>query len=410
MRTAAATRSDQTMSTGAPSERWRLYLIWVLLTVSLLSWRSRVFYSGGLDPTVAAKAVLTFFAIALASVNRPRNDTVLGSRSLLIIGAYLAFTTVGGWTGGSALASSVLAVRVLMVAAAVVFVMRSTPPGEAVRSAMVGMGSVGLVLSAAALPTYLSTGRLGGGLLPINPNDLAMLLGPPFIWLLWLVLRGNSRPFHGVALVLFLALSYMTGSRTGLVALVVAAMVVVVKSPRIPPFGFAAFALSLPAVFYVLSFTGALAAFVGRDGTGNVTTLNSRTIAWTAVFSAHFDFSHRWFGGGLSTKSVTVSGQFWTTQVVDSSWVSAYIQAGILGLALLTLWSISSLVMSFQRRNEHSALWAGLIVFAVIRSGLQSGLIDSAVLFVVMLIPSLALDTRSATSVPVAPATSRWLR
>ncbi|MBE7189073.1 MAG: hypothetical protein INR67_12375, partial [Jatrophihabitans endophyticus] len=44
----------------------RLYAIWLMLVFSLLAWRNNAYYTGGLDPTVLAKALLGFLAAGLA--------------------------------------------------------------------------------------------------------------------------------------------------------------------------------------------------------------------------------------------------------------------------------------------------------------------------------------------------------
>lgn len=374
---------------------WRLYAVWILLIISLVSWRTRVFYTGGVDPTVAAKAALTLIAMALASIRRPIIARIdFGPRTLVITAVYLVSSALGGWASGSAATSSVLAIRSFMVLVTVALVLRSFGEDEAVRTAMFSMCAVGLLIAVAGLPTFAASGRLSGGIFPISPNQLAMLFGPPIIWFLWRMFRGDAPARYGLVVAILLGLCWMTGSRTGIVALLFAAVLTMGTSPRIPRASLFAAVLAFPIAFYILDFTSIVSTFVGRDGTGNVTTLNSRTIAWTAVLNAHPDFSHLWFGGGLSTKTVQVTGQFWDSQVVDSSWVSAYIQAGLVGFILLALWSVTSLIAAFRSPRDRRPLWVGLVVFAVIRSGLESGLIDSAVLFLIMLLPNLALDIR----------------
>ncbi len=395
---AAVAWTDSRTESATRLDAWRMYAVWTILFVSLLPWRTRVFYSGGTDPTVVAKAALTLVAMLVASVRNPHVGRIaLGPRSVVLVAVYVVASGVGGWAAGAGAPSGVLAIRVAIVAATVVLAVRAVGIDEAAKTAMFSMCAVGFVIGAAGLPTFAASGRLSGGILPLNPNDLAMLFGPPTIWFLWKLFRGNAPVRYGAAVILLLGASWMTGSRTGMVALVAAALVVLIATPNIPRPALLSVVLAVPFAFYMLKYTSIISTFVGRNGTGNVSTLNSRTIAWSAVLNSNPDFSHLWFGGGFSTKVVAVAGQFWESQVVDSSWISAYIQAGLIGIIVLALWSITSLISAFRSGPDCRALWAGLVVFALIRSGLQSGLIDSAVLFVVMLLPSIALDLRPAT-------------
>jgi hypothetical protein len=378
-----------------PTSTRRLYVVWILLLASLISWRSGTYYSGGLDPTVIAKALLSVLALALGidAAVRANPRARLGHRTMTILAVYLVATLFGADASGSLLASTVLAIRLLIVAAAICCIMIAYPLADVIRIAMVSMVVVGLACVATGLGS-LAQRQVSGT--PVGPNDLARLFGPPAIWLTWRMVNGATRTITVVAVVGLIGLTVLTGSRTGLVALLVGVIIVLVSAPRLPVGGFLALMAVLPGLFYIVFMTGTLSHFAGRGtGTGGVTTLNSRTIAWSAAFSAPGDFWKHWFGGGLAVKTVAVSGTYWSTQVLDSSWVSAYVQGGIIGITVMGVYALTALVAALRAARPLRALLAALVVYALIRSGLENGLLDSYLLFVVMLIPSLASEVRS---------------
>lgn len=373
----------------------RLMTMWVLLLASLLPWRTGAYYSGGLDPTVIAKAAVGLAALGL-SIEMATHRSArmqLGPRTLVLVGLYVLITLFGAFASGSLLSSGILAVRVVMVAATVALAMVSYPLAQMMRTAMVSMTLVGLASIASGLGS-LSHGGQGGVLNPVTPNDIAMLFGPPTIWLLWRMLNGRTSAMHLVVFVGLCGLTYLTGSRTGLIALLLAAFIVLVQAPKLPIGGFLGLIASLPAAYYVVFFTGTFSKFANRGGTGNVTTLNSRTIAWSAAFSAPMDAWQHWFGAGLDVKTVAVSGTYWQTQVLDSSWVSAFVQGGMVGIALLGLLALVSVVAALRAPRPARALLAALVVYALVRSGLENGLVDSYTMFVALLIPTLASELR----------------
>jgi hypothetical protein len=209
--------------------------------------------------------------------------------------------------------------------------------------------------------------------------------------------QGGARVIHVAVLLGGVGITWLTGSRTGLAALLLACLLVVALAPRLLPGGFVALLASVPLAFYLVGFTGLFAAYFGRGGSENITTLNSRTIAWGAAFLADTDFWQQWFGGGLSVKVVPVTGA-WESQVLDSTWVSTYVQGGFVGLAVVSVWALTTLWRALAAPVSHRGLWVGLAVYAVLRSVLETGLLDSYALFLVILVPSLVSDLRGSQS------------
>ncbi|TWP33485.1 O-antigen ligase family protein [Leekyejoonella antrihumi] len=397
-----AIANRQSVQAGRSNGRLRLVIAWILVVLALLPWRSQTYYSGGVDPTVAVKAVLQIVALVLA-LGRAlpgRLYAALGPRTLAIVFAFVLFACLGGWAAGSPVTSAILGIRILLIVATVALLMVSYPHDVALTSGIMVLAGVGMFCGLSGLGKVGATGRLYGGILPINPNQISLMISPLVIWLVWRMLQAQARLVEYALLVVLFATTWLTGSRTGLVGLIIGIVIVLMYARRLPLGGMLSIIFCMPVLLWIVGFTGVIAGYVGRNGDGHVMTLSSRTIAWSAAFSAPTDFWSHWFGGGLNVTTVSVTGQWWNQQVVDSSWVSAYIQAGVVGVALLALWSFTCLTASFRAPRATRGLMIALVVNAIIRSALETGLIGSFVLFVVMLIPALTCEIRPRTKPP----------
>lgn len=377
-------------------------LVCLLLVFSLLAWRNGVYYSGGFDGVVVAKAAVGCAALAMAWFSAPAGALDrLRPRTLVVTGSYLAVSMIGAMASGSLIPSGVLAVRVAIVLATVAFLVTSFSAAVLIRSLSTSMCAIGAVLAVSGASTYLSgggpaltAGRLAPTLLTVSPNQLALLFGLPILVLMWRITQGRVAVWHIGLLMVLGGLTWLTGSRTGLLGLAMGVVFLLLLAPRVHVGAFITVLVGVPAVLFVATFTAVLSGYFGRGGTENLTTLNSRTVAWQAAFSADRDFFSHWFGGGLSIKTVTVEGAYWDAQVLDSTWVSTFVQAGVLGLLLLGLWSVSTLWWAGRDRTPYRRLWLALAAYAVLRSALETGLLDTYVLFVVMLVPALMVDLR----------------
>ncbi|MGI8867723.1 MAG: hypothetical protein ACR2F6_02430 [Mycobacteriales bacterium] len=375
----------------------RLLLLWVCLVVSVLAWRAGVYFSGGVDPVVAGKSLLVLVALVIAfrETTQSAAGAAIGARSFCLVTAYLVLTSLGAMAAGSIFASVVLAGRVLLLAITIMLTVRAWPLADVFRSLLTAMAAIGLVISVAGARSFLSGGRLTGGILPLNPNQIAFLLGPPILGLFWRLLHGAGCRGDLAAVSVLLGLTWLTGSRTGLLALLLGLVVVVLQVRRIPVPAFVGLVLTLPALLYFGFATNVADSFFSRGGTQSVTTLNSRTIAWHAAFSGGGGFWKEWFGGGLSVKTIPVTGTYWATQVVDSSWVSAFVQGGLIGLILLGVWSVVVLVSALRTPAPWRAFCSAVVVYVIARSVTATGLIDSEAMFLVMF--AIAVSTESVT-------------
>jgi hypothetical protein len=394
MTTASALAAGTHPAQETSRVRWQVTGVWVMLLVSLLTWRTGAFYNGGLDPVVAAKGLLVLVALAISFnlLHRlgPRN--VIGVTSIVLVSSYLLTTLIGALAQGAPFASFVLAVRVGLVAVTVACLVVTLSKDVVLETLCNTLAGIGLLL--ALTGTTAGTGRLQGRLLPVSPNQLALLLGPPILMSLWRLLNGRARKFEGTLLVLLVALTLFTGSRTGLLGLLLAVFILVVMAPRVSTRTFLAVVLGCPAAFYVVAFTPVVSHYFIRQGEGRITTLNSRTIAWQSAFSGGKSFWEQWFGGGLAIKTVSVTGTYWDTQVLDSSWVSAYVQAGALGMILLGIWALATLWRSATSPLPQRSMLLALAAYVLVRSFLENGLLDAFALNVMILVPALLVEAR----------------
>ena len=373
-------------------------MAWILTVVSLLAWRFGVYYSGGVDPVVLAKATLNVvaFLIAFIMVSRRRTGQTLSVRTPLFVLTFVMVSTVGAAAEGNLLASGVLGARLLLVCATVCLLVVACSLEELLDSFVFAMGAIGVVCAVSGASSLSGGGRLSGGIPPIEPNQIGLLVGVPIIWAVWRMTQTGGRAIHLLVVLVGFGITWLTGSRGGLAAVLVACLLVVLLAPRLRLGGFLTMVASIPIIFYVVAFTGLFLAYFNRGGTENITTLNSRTIAWRAAFAADADFWQRWFGGGLSVKLVPVS-ESWDAQVLDSTWVSTFVQAGVIGLVILSLWVLTTMWRTLAAPVPYKGLWVALVVYALLRSVIETGLLDSYVLFLVILVPSLVCDLRNSS-------------
>ena len=112
------------------------------------------------------------------------------------------------------------------------------------------------------------------------------------------------------------------------------------------------------------------------------------------------------FGRGLAAKTVDVSGAYWNTQVLDSSWVSAFVQGGFVGLVLLVLWVLVTAWDTVRTARAGRPLWVALAAYCLVWSFTASGLLDASVLFILMAVTSLASERPAREWSALADASS----
>jgi hypothetical protein len=152
------------------------------------------------------------------------------------------------------------------------------------------------------------------------------------------------------------------------------------------------------AVFYLLfsvTFTDALEHFGTRGGTSSIESAGSRIIAWNAVLDMDRTAMQTLFGEGLAGKLIPVTGQFWTAQIMDSSWFSAFLQAGLIGVLLLIALVIYAAAQALRNARPVNDLFLALVVFIVVRSIFESGLLDASMSFLAFIAVSMCAATQA---------------
>ena len=391
------------------------HLAWTAMVAATIPWRTNTFYESGADPVVLAKAAISFLALGISfwAYRRAPRRHFVPATPLLLLSAYFATTLIGGLANDTLMPSVVVTVRVFILMAAITFLVIAHGHREATHSFMQVLGLTAVLGAVSGLPSF--TGRLGGSFPPLNPNALAFIAAAVAIWLMAGVLAGRDSSWGLLAVIGCFVIVFLTGSRSAMAALCVAILLMFFRITALRRVSVAVAAISLPIVTYLLVGTELLTSLVGRGGAGQVSTLSNRTIAWEAALGLERDGWQTWFGQGLTQKKIPVPGQWWDTQLLDSSWISAVVQAGYLGFGVvLLLGALTVFRTAFSPRHEGAA-WCGLAVMTVLIGLLESGLFDSSVLFMVFLLASLsgfsgrtgiAETNRSSAQVPSPGAVS----
>jgi O-antigen ligase len=382
----------------------------LLVVVGAVGWRRGEYFSGSLDPVVVAKALVSLVALAAALLAAQSADRRrVGTGSLWLLGVLLGGSVFGALTAGNLVAGGVVAVRVALVAATVVLLLRAAPALHVLLALAQACGALALIAALSGLPT-LAEGRLAGRVPAIDPNELALLAGIVVVVLAWRAVLGQAGPAAAVTGAFFLAVVWATGSRTGLLMLLLGILVMGLYLRR-PQVGLVVGGLVLGAVgVLALAGTGAVGGFVERGGDGT-STLGSRFIAWRAALTWATSDWQTVFGGGLSVKIIRVRGQYWDTQPLDSTWASLLVQTGVLGLAVAAVWICWTFRGALLAPRPHRVLFLGLLVFLVGRSLLESGLFDATPAFVLFVAVSLLAEgasrRRLRAEAPEEPAAAR---
>ncbi len=375
--------------------------IFVFVVVSALPWRARSVYTveaessgGGSLTIIKALVAMAALGLALLVVSRSRLRTVgLGPALIMVVAIVLSLC--GAYDAGTLSASIVQSFRILMIAATVVLMFVISRRNEDVLVCLlIALGLVALVAAVTGLANYSPGGRLGGGIPQIHPNELAGIAVPPFIGLIVLILRRGVRLLPLLSVGVFGGVIILTGSRTSLLAMAIAVAVALVVNGPWRGSVTTLFLLLLPIV-YVILVSGVLDQLASRGGTtGTSDSLESRMNAWKVVLGWDPMSWARWLGKGLSVKIVEVDSGWVPVQPLDSSLVSLLAQVGIVGAVLvlgIVLWMlITSLV-----RGDVRGLVFPLLIFVVIRSVTENGLLDAAPMFALFLTMATVLSARS---------------
>lgn len=380
--------------------------LYVLLIVSVIPWRSATIYSGGVDAVVVAKALIAVIAlgatVALAAKTRER--VAVGIAPAGVIAVALLVSVLGSVLAGNDSATIVLVGRMFVVMATILFLLTTVPWVTSIACLLSAMAAVAVVAAITGLPSLASTGRLGGGIPEIHPNELAGLVAAPVIGLVVLMLRNGVRVWRLLGTAVLLGIAVASGSRTGLLAIIVGIVVAVLVNGIRDRSVLYLLLGGLPLGYAIASFTDVFGSIATRAGSNDTSTaLDSRFDVWRVVIGWDWGEWQKWIGIGLSAKKIPVDIKWRDEQVLDSSWASLLAQTGLIGTALigaLIVWCVASALTSSRRRW----LVTPLLTLVIIRSVTESGLIDSATAFILFFVVASLLTHRSRhADDPVGP-------
>lgn len=375
------------------------HLTWATMIAATIPWRSNTFYESGADPVVLAKAALSLLALGIAGLAYQRAPLHhrLPATPILILTLYFAITVVGGLANHDLAPSLVVTSRVVLLMITITLLVASYGPEHAMRSLVHVMAFVALIAALSGLPRF--SGRLGGVVPPLNPNALALITAVVAIWLVAKIMAGKDSHWELFAVAGCLGIILLTGSRSTLAAVAAAAILMCLRITELRKATLAVMAIGLPFVTYLTVGTDTLQSIFLRGGSEQVSTLSNRTIAWEAALNLQRDGWQTWFGQGLAHKKISVPGQWWDTQLLDSSWVSALVQGGNLGAGLALVLGISTIVIAAFSSRAIGAAWLGFAIFTTLGGILESGLFDGSLQFMVFTVTSLGAFSGNADSV-----------
>ncbi|QIG38802.1 hypothetical protein G5T42_04305 [Microbacterium sp. 4R-513] len=372
-------------------------ILFVLLILSVIPWRSDTIYQGGVDSVVVAKAIIAVFTLAFAMVlyARTRVKIPVGLGPAVVLGIVLLLSLLGSLVSGYSASTSVIVVRIGIAMTTVLLVLSSVRWQYALGGLMAAMALWAVIAAATGIGTLFSEGRLGGRVPEIHPNEVAGLAGAPLVAMVVWMLRTRVRPWRVLVALLLLAIVLASGSRTALLGVFIAIGIAFLTN-GMPSRGIVYLLLvTLPVAYAVVVFTGIVEALLTRAGSTDATSaLDARFEAWRVVLSWDWQSWQKWVGMGLSVKKVAVNLQYRQDQVLDSSWASLLAQTGVLGTVLvagLVAWCLVGALVSSSRRGA----LLPLLVLLVLRSLTESGLVDSAIPFILFLVIATLLTHRS---------------
>lgn len=234
--------------------------------------------------------------------------------------------------------------------------------------------ALGTVLLGAALSPGLAfsfDGRLAGVVWPIWPTGVAHLAATLFgtsvvLWMCRVITGGHASValvVSGVVLVATHTRTAVMGTVIGLVVATASLLLSHVRARRATLLSGAAAALA------ALFFASALTTWALRgQSTQQVGEFTGRTKVWSAVFDTPRSLAEQVFGSGLSNQS-------FNGLPIDSSWVSMFVDQGLIGVLLLTAVMLLLFIMAATReRGPERAAALFLLTYCVVASFLETGL------------------------------------
>jgi hypothetical protein len=219
-----------------------------------------------------------------------------------------------------------------------------------------------------------SDGRLNGVLWPVPGTQVAhyAAIATGLVVVLWFCgLMRNKLTL--VFVILSCAILVLTHTRTALVGMVagilVAGLSLIVAKPRVRKLFVAA---GTTVAVVIMTLSSFIATWLARgEGTQGLEQLSGRTKVWGPLLALPRDKFQEIFGFGLSNSS-------FDGLPIDSNWLSAYLEQGLLGVAISAAMLLFLLVTAyFQPRGVQRALALFLVTYCLIASFTEDGFTDA---------------------------------
>jgi hypothetical protein len=364
----------------------RLTLAWVIALATPMPWSGLAAEAG---VVTVLKSLFLVLAVLLAYPGRRRTAWPGSVKALLV---YCGITAVGGFLGPHFDVSFLRSVRfsVLLVVSAWVIA------GLDSRRLLTIYARVGTVFVGASLLAMLlgfnplRWGRLFGFLPPTQPNNVGAIAGLGLIVLFVPWARGDKLVrWQRVSLLLLSAGLVLSGSRTSILATGISLCVALVqRSTR----GRGVPILCCCVLLIILNFLfgNPLQSLYTREtarGSELIDpTFTGRTERWATAMELERTVPQTLFGEGLAVKSVPSPFGFAAEEPLDGTWVAAFVQAGVLGLAALLVGFVlfpTGGQGTFRRLRDPVLL--GVLSFVVVHSITESSLNDVSVVLPVLI-------------------------
>lgn len=263
--------------------------------------------------------------------------------------------------------------------------------------------AVGLVVAPGLARPELYDGRLVGVIWPLTAPQVGQYGGivAGLVVMLWLSKLTDWRMVVVIAGPAFILLA-LSHTRTAmlalLVGLVVAGLSLFLNSARARrAFAWTAIAAGVVGV----AFVGAVQTWIlrGQDEE-NFANLTGREKTWNALLEHPRTLMEELFGVGLTNKS-------FNGLPIDSSWLSVYFEQGLVGVAIVTLFLLTLLIVAALRPpSPERACAVFLIAYCLVSSYTESGLGDASPYLLHLMIAAGLL----ARTMPVKSPLDRPLR
>jgi O-antigen ligase len=338
----------------------------------------------------AVKLALVLAAAATAVWAGPARPLPLGH---LLIAGYGLVTAAGALVAAHDVGAAIRSGRLILLVVVVGLLAGHLTQEQLLRAIAGAAGAVAgttLLASAAGLAAPVADGRLTGFLPPMHPNILASLCMVGLVSMVGLWLQhGLPHRWLLVAPVL-VAVLVGTGSRTSLATAGVGIAVVLVAAAlrgRQRATGLVLWLLAAGGLVLVGASSSSLRAFVlallTRGGTATIDpTLTGRTYVWADAAAYHSTIMEKTIGQGLGIKALPRwVGNTFEVQGIDSTWYSAWVAGGAMGVVLVG----GALVAWLWAAARRSATALALVVAIAAASPTESVLADISFGLVVLL-------------------------